>query len=232
MPYAVQYDWVGVPGIGFLYAPDTVQRAQLGLRVPAVDPFWGGGEFVYLKSNDVILCGSLVTWNTTFQATLVPNSANLGVSLAVATMPAAAGTFFWAALSADNMPVVATASVAAGTTFGITAAGSIGANTAGKQVLNAKSVIASAGTVAKANTSTTNGSPVIITQVADGWYPGIALSGTGIPGGTTLSSIAADNRTVTMSANATATGSVTVTGTNTGFNICQFDRPFAQGAIT
>lgn len=230
MAYAVLFDYVGVPGINYGYAPDTVQRTALGTRVQAQDPFWNGAQFIYLKSNDVILLGSLVTWDLANVATLVPNTANLGVSVAVAYQAAAANTFFWAATQADLMPVQATASVAAGTTFGLTAAGKIGANTAGKQILNAKSVIASAGTVAKSNAQTTNGSPILLVQDSSGWYPGITLSGTGISG--TVTAISPDGRTVTMSAAATATGSITATGTHTGFNLAQFSQPFVQGAIT
>jgi hypothetical protein len=224
---------VGVAPVGFLYAPDTVQRCSLGLLVNGVDPYWGGGEFIYLKSNDVILCGSLVIWDLSQVATLVGSTANLGVSVAVAMMPAAAGTYFWAAVKADRVPCKATATVVAGATIGIgTSAGTVsGTLVAGKQLLGAKGVIASAGTVTFANTQTQNGSPVVVVQNADGLYPGIATSGTGIAA-STVSSIAPDNRTVTLSANCTATGSVTMTGTNTGFVIAQINRAFAQGAIT
>ena len=34
------------------FAPDTSQRHALGLTVTAVDPFWGAGKFMYIKSND------------------------------------------------------------------------------------------------------------------------------------------------------------------------------------
>jgi hypothetical protein len=224
---------VGIAPVGFLYAPDTVQRAALGTLVNGVDPFWGGGEFVYLKSNDVILCGSLVTWDLSQVATLAASTANQACTCAIAMMPAAAGTYFWAAVKADRVPCKATATATAGSTIGIgTSAGTVsGTLVAGKQLLGAKAVIASAGTVTYANTQTVNGSPVVVVQNADGLYPGIAVSGTGIAS-TTVSSIAPDNRTVTLGANSTATGSVTMTGTNTGFVIAQINRCALQGAIT
>jgi hypothetical protein len=224
---------VGLAPIGFIYAPDTVQRCALGTLASGVDPFWGGGEFIYLKSNDTIICGSLVIWDLSQVATLAASTANQACTCAVAMMPAAAGTYFWAAVRADRVPMKATATVTAGATIGIgTSAGTAsGTLVAGKQILGAKGVIASAGTVTYANTQTTNGSPVVVVQNADGLYPGIATSGTGIAA-STVSSIAPDNRTVTLSANSTATGSVTMTGTHTGFVIAQINRCALQGAIT
>ena len=60
----------------------------------------------------------------------------------------------------------------------------------------------------------------------------MALSGTRIAGGTTITAISDDMRSVTMSANATASGSVSVTGTYTGFIKAQISRPFVQGQVT
>ena len=68
------------------FAPDTTQRHVLGLKIAAVDPFWGYGEFIYVRSNDAILKGSvcLIGGLGTFLATLTPNTANLGQPIAVA----------------------------------------------------------------------------------------------------------------------------------------------------
>jgi hypothetical protein len=179
------------------------------------------------------LAGSLVIWDLLNVATLVTSTAIMGKSVAIAMMPAAAGTFFWAAVRGDNIPAVATATVVADATVGIgTASGTMtGTIVAGKAVNNAKGVVASAGTRTFANAQTTNGSPIITVQDASGLYIGVTLSGTGVGAGT-VTAIAADNRTVTNSANSTATGSITLTATNTGFIIVQCDRPFAQGPIT
>lgn len=223
---------VGVPPITFNAITDSTQRATLGLRVAAVDPYWGGGEFIYLKSNDAVVQGSLVTWDKDFKATLLANTANLGVSVAVAVLAAASGNYFWAFLSGDRVPCSAQASVAAGTVMGIGAAGQVGASSAGKEIENAKSVIASTGTVAKANTITVNGSTTFTITNSDGWFPGIALSGTGVAASTTITSISPDGKSVVVNNAATASGSVTVTGTYTNFVIAQMDRPFAQGRIT
>lgn len=232
MPYAPVSPTVGAPGINFGYATDTTQRATLGMMVSAVDPYWGRGEFIYLKSNDTIVQGSLCVYDKSFVATLLPNTANLGVEVVVAFLAAAAGNYGWFFLGGDNMPCNAQASVAAGTVMGIGAAGQVGASSAGKELPGLKSVAASASTVVKANTITVNGSKVLQVSSGDGWFPGIALSGTGIAGGATIAAMDPSGRFVTMSAAATATGSVSVTGTYTGFNIGQASRIFAQGRIT
>jgi hypothetical protein len=232
MPFAPQYSGVGAQPINFRFVSDTTQRVALGEIVAGIDAYWGGAEFIYLLSNDAVVQGSIVTWDNAFKATLVPLTANLAVSLAVAVCAAASGNYFWAFISGSKVPMATAASVAAGTSIGIGAAGEAGAVAAGKQILNAKSVAASTATVVIANAQTINNSTILQVSNSDGWFPGVALSGTGIAGGTTISSIASDGRTVTMSAAATATGSVSVTGTYTGYILAQMDRPFAQGAIT
>lgn len=232
MPFAPQYSEVGVQPLSFRFVSDTTQRQPLGEKIAGVSAYWGGAEFVYLLSNDAVVQGSLITWDKSFKATLLANTANQGVSVGVALCAAASGNYFWAFISGDLVPVATAASVAAGTTFGIGGTGEAGANSAGKQILNAKSVIASTGTVVKAGTQTTNGSTVLQVSNDDGWFVGVALTGTGIASSTTISSISSDGRFVTMNNAATATGSVSVTGTYTGYIIAQMDRPFAQGAIT
>jgi hypothetical protein len=78
---------------------------------------------------------------------------------------------------------------------------------------------------------------------SDGWFEGMALTGTGIPASTCVGDIDASGTVVLMVQtgtttvqNATATGSVSVTGTyNDGtryWNVATLNRPFAQGAIT
>jgi hypothetical protein len=234
MTYAIQSPIVGAPAVNVAYVPDTVQRWQVGDVFPASDPFWGGGEFMYVKNNSgsAIATGVMVVWDQLNNITPVANSANQARSVGVAysNFPAAA-SWGWVQVSGLT-PVSATASVAANTPVGITAAGQIGATSAGKEIENCISQLPSATTVVIAGGNTTNGSAVVLMPKTDGWFIGMALSGTGIPGGTTLTAIAPDSRTVTMSANATATGTISVTGTYTGFNGCVISRPFAQGRIT
>lgn len=210
---------------------DATAQNPLGVVIEAADPYWGGAEFAYMKANGVIAIGNLVVWDNLWQATACPNTANLGRAVGVALSALVAGQFAWVQLGGQAI-VSATASVAAGTIFGLTGAGTVGASTAGKEINNAVSALASATTVVKATGQTINGSAQLLVPNTEGWFVGIAVTGAGIPGGTTVLAIAKDNRSVTMSANATATAAgVAVTGTYTGFIAATINRPFAQGQI-
>lgn len=222
---------IGNQSISMFRVPDSTQRFGLGAELTGADPYWGGSSFLYLKAGEAIAQGAPCIWDKDFVAVNVPNTANTGRSIAVAIYPMASGDYNWFCV-AGEVPVAVTASVAAGVTFGLTGAGTVGAISNGKQILNAVSVLASTGTVVKTNTTTVSGSAVLrLSAPADGWFYGMALSGTGIAGGATISAISEDGRTVTMSANATASGSVSVTGTYTGFIKAQVNRSFVQGQV-
>jgi hypothetical protein len=221
------------------FAPDTVQRQPLGEVVTAVDPFWGTGKFVYLKSNDAVLKGSLVMWDETYLAALLPNTANQGFPFAVAMAPAASGTFFWAQVE-GRCVYKTNATVAADAAIGIGAAGIAGTNSAGKQLLNTRNRVAATGTKTF-TVNTQNGTGVLYAPSGyDGAFLGMALSGTGIPASTVVAALDPDGKRIyTGSAigtlgdkNSTATGSITLTGTYTGFGSAIINNPFAQGAIT
>lgn len=220
---------------------DTVQKCQLGMVVPAVDNFFGFGEFMYVQvpTSTALTQGQVVVINgfggaSGYSVAVAPTTANTGRSIAIACNAVASNAtqiqYTWVQIS-GNAVIRAAASVAAGTTFGIdtTTAGSVAANSAGRQVLNAVSIAPSTTNYAKV-AQLTNGSPIIRVQNVDGWVPGLALSGTGVSG--TILSINEDSRTVTMSANASAGGASTVTATYTGFIVGQINRPCLQGAIT
>lgn len=222
------------------FAPDSTQRQPLGETLNAVDPYWGLGEFIYLKSNDAVLKGSLVMWDETYQAALLPNTANQGFPFAVAMAPAASGTYFWAQLS-GRCVYKTNATVAADAAIGIGAAGIAGTNTAGKQMLNTRNRVSATGTVSFTNTQTVNGTNVItVVKGYDGAFLGMALSGTGIPASTVVAGLDPDGKRIyTGSAigtfgdkNSTATGLITMTGTYTGYGSGMISRPFCQGAIT
>lgn len=241
---ASQFPLIGVQPISNYFAPDTTQRMPLGAIVAADDPFWGGGEYIYLEANATLNQGAAVTWNAAvgFLAINLPNTANQGCAVAWALYPMTSGQYGWFKLS-GQIVANCTASVAAGTTVGITAAGQLGANSAGKQILGATSVQAATATITKANAVTRNGSPLLQVPNSDGLFVGLAISGTGIPASTYIGAISSDGRTLTMTQsdlataqNATATGSITLTGTmndgTTFYNVLYSDRAFAQGAIT
>lgn len=236
---------VGVPQIQFAgLVADTTPRVQSGNFLTAVDSWWGAGEFIYARAAGSIRAFGLCVLTPVFDSTLnswrfdtteVPNIANLGRMLAVATLALTSGQYAWFQISGIT-PVNCSASVAADTTFGIAAAGQGGANSAGKQVLNARILAAGTTTVVKANSTAQSGTTVLQVPNSDGWFVGVYLSGTGIAAGTTVSSIDPSGRFVTLSAATTAAvaGSVTATYNNgtVFYNVAHLNRPFAQGAIT
>lgn len=206
------------------FAPDTVQRQVLGTTVDAVDNFWGQGRFVYIKSADAILKGSLVMWDESFNGALLPSTAGQGFPFGVAMAPMASGTYGWVQI-AGRAVYKTNATVAADTAIAVAAAGIAGTLANGKQLLGVRNRIAATGT--KTFTATTqNGTNVLyVANGYDGAFLGMALSGTGIPASTVVAGLDPDGkRILTGSAigtfgdkNSTATGSITLTGTYTGY---------------
>jgi hypothetical protein len=243
--YASLNPLAGAPALSNLgLVLDATPRLSPGEFITAMDPWWGCGEFIYARAAGSIrqfgVCvltpvfdSTLNSWR--YDATEVPNTANLGRPLAVSMMVITSGVYGWFCIS-GLVPVNCSASVAADTSFGIAAAGQGGAVAAGKQILNARVMAAGATTVAKAN-CTTNGLSVLL-QVpnSDGWFPGAYLSGTGIAATATVASVDPSGRFVTMSLASTATVAGTVTATYNNatvfYNVAHLNRPFAQGAIT
>jgi hypothetical protein len=223
---------------------DTTPTQVPGTVLPALDPWWGAGEFIYIRAAGAIPAFNLVTITPTFQSSLnsyrydavvAPNTANLGRMLAVAVKTMAEGDYGWAQISGIT-PVSCAASVAADTAFGIAAAGQGGAIANGKQVVNARVLVAAAATVAKTNCTTIGLSTRLQVPNSDGWFVGAYLSGTGVAAGATVSSIDPSGRFVTMSAASTAqiAGTVTATYNNATiyYNVAHLNRPFAQGQVT
>lgn len=245
MPGFANNTRIGVQPLTSFYSVDTTEQMPSGAIVAGDDSWWGGGgEFMYVKAGGTIAQFALVTILPTFSsalnrwefvATEVPNTANLGRSVGVAMIAATSGQFIWAQI-AGVTPVKAGASVAADTSFGITAAGTTGAVAAGKQILNARVVGAATTTVLKAGCVASSGSTVLSVPNADGWFPGIYLSGTGIAASTSVTAVDISGRRVTLNNATTAAISGSVTGTYNNatifYNVAVLNRPFAQGAIT
>jgi hypothetical protein len=221
---------------------DDMQKHQLGTRTSVVSSDYsttagvgnaGGGEAIYVKAAGTFAVGRLVHWDKDWNVLDVPNTANTGRSFAVCLSAfSAASPYGWILISG-----CAPVSYAVAATVGPLFVGAAGQATptaaAGKQILGASCVVAASGSFTK-SIRTVNGSPYITVTGSDvaGVYPGMAVSGTGIPVSTTVASIDNDGRTIKMSANATAGGAVTGTFTHTGFGIVQLERPFVQGQIT
>lgn len=235
---------VGTQSIQSLNAVDTTQRHPLGFMVDAYDPYWGPGRFIYAVAGGTInqfgVCALSSVYNSTTKrwdltANHVANTANLGTSVGVAMLAATVGQFMWIMLQGVT-PIKSGASVAADTAFGITAAGTVGANSAGKQILNARIQAAATTTVAKANCVGVSGASVIQVPDSDGWFVGAYLSGTGVGTNAVVTAIATDGRSVTVSVvnSAAISGTVTATYNNATifYNVAALFQPFAQGAIT
>lgn len=229
---------VGVQPFNDWFVPDTTQRNQLGITVVGVDNFWGQGEFMYIKSNDAILKGSLVTWDELCQGTLLPSTALQGFPFGVAMAPMASGTYGWIQVSGRAV-YKTNATVAADAAVAVAAAGIAGASATGKQLVGVRNCISATGT--KTFTAQTfNGlNKLFVTNGYDGAFLGMALSGTGIPASTVVAALDPDGKTILMGTSigtadklATASGNITLTGTYTGYGSGVLSRPFAQGAIT
>lgn len=221
------------------FAPDTSQRHALGLTVTAVDPFWGAGKFMYIKSNDAILKGSAVMWDEVYHGALLPSTVTQGFCFGIAMAPMASGTYGWIQL--EGRAVIKTnATVAADGVLAIAAAGILGATATGKQVLNIRNRISATGTKTfTANTQIGTG-VLVVPSGYDGAFLGMALSGTGIPASTVVAGLDPDGKRIhTGSAigtlgdkNSTATGSITLTGTYTGYGSAMINNPSCMQIVT
>lgn len=221
---------VGHGPVSDIFAVDTTQRFPLGMAVDAFDEYFGWGRFIYLKAAATQVPGTVVYWDEAFLATGVPNTANLGIPVAVARQNMSANYYGWYQIE-GNCPLKVTASVATGVAIGITGVGTAGTNAAGKQLLGVRVHQASTYAITKAAARTLNGSKVIKVPSVSGLFVGLALSGTGVAAGT-IASIDAGANEITSTANSTATGTITLTATYTGFVLAGINAPFAQGAIT
>ena len=231
---------LGTQPFNDFFAPDTVQRHPLGFKVTAVDNYWGTGSFVYVKSNDAILKGSLVIWDDAGLGTLAPNTANQGFPFGVAMNNMASGTYGW--VQVEGLAVYKTnATVAADAQIGIGAAGIAGTNTAGKQLVGVRNRRAATATKTFTATTTNGSATLVVPSGFDGAFLGMALSGTGIPASTVVAALDPDGKRIYMGSavgtvgdkTSTATGSITLTGTYTGYGAGVLAAgPALQGAIT
>lgn len=242
MTWTVDDQFIGTPPIEpFLPAtgPANIPWPPIlpGSLVTASDPVWGVGEFVFAKANGTIrnfgLCVLTPVWNATnrnydWNATECPNTASLGRAVyvcmseqAVAATALTTGQYGWF-MTTGIAPINGTATVAADTAVGITAAGQIGASAATKQVVNARCVTAATGTVVKAAAgggaqgANTAGSNLIQVHDVDGLFVGGYLSGTGVGAATIIQAIDRAGMVLTVSVvnSAQVTGNVTQTNNN------------------
>lgn len=217
-----------------------------GFLLPAEDPVWGPGELIFARAGGSIRLGGLCVltpvWdvaNKVFQYNMTecPNTANLGRSLYIyiGNTAITVGQYAWF-MATGRYPVNGTATVAADTTAGITAAGQIGANSAGKQIVNGRVMTPATQTVVAASVSGSSGDNRIFLSSTQGFFPGAYLSGTGVGAAAIVSFVDPLGRYVnaTVANSAAVTGNVTATYNNAVifYNVLEVNRAFAQGAIT
>lgn len=109
MAFSITTPTVGVMPIGNTDAGVTFPNGSSaqptppmtpGMIVRAVDPTYGEGEFILLLGVASTVVGSLVRYNaTTFQTTLVANTAVQALPVAVAMAANTAGTWGWYQIS-------------------------------------------------------------------------------------------------------------------------------------
>lgn len=222
------------------FAPDTVQRHPLGVRVTAVNPYWGAGTFMYIKSNDAILKGSAVAWDESYQGVLLPSAVTQGFPFGISMAPAASGTYCWIQL--EGRAVIKTnATVAADGVLAVAAAGILGATATGKQVLNIRNRVSATGTITATGSTYNNSNKVYFAKGYDGFFLGMTLTGTGInASATVVAALDPDGKTVytgsaigtTTDRLSSATGTVTITGTYTGYGSAMINNPSCMQIVT
>lgn len=250
MTFRVDDQLIGYPSIENVVPvpanPPQGLPLSAGAIVPAEDPVWGPGEFIFARAGGAIplanLCVLTPVWDVTnkvftYNMTTAPNTANLARALYVYVGNTAliAGQYAWFMMT-GRYPVSSTASVAADTTTGIVAAGQIGAVAAGKQLLNARVIIPATQTVVAAAVSGFSGDTRIFLSNTQGFFPGAYVSGTGVGAASIVSAVDPLGRfiDVTVANSAQVTGNVTATYNNATifYNVLEMNRVFAQGQIT
>lgn len=237
MTYAFKSGFMGYPPIEgpAVAAPAALNILPMlpGYFAEAVDPVFGGGEFIFARASAGIrqygLCTFLPVWNSTtktytYDAVEVANTTNLAQTLGVSQIVLTTGQYGWFQISGIG-PISASASVAAGVAFGITAAGQVGAVTAGKSVLNSRTVAPSTLAVVKVGRGD-SGSNVINVPDTMGLFLGMALTGTGVGAGV-ISFIDPMGTFIQNTVVNSAAVAGNVTATATGFIVAHMNRPTA-----
>lgn len=221
-----------------------MQAANTDYETTTSVPNWGVAELIYVANTGIaLLPGTLVTIDKNFRITITAAAAsviNTGQPVAVTVTNFAVGStteqYGWV-LRAGTCPVQYSVAATAGAMFAGTSGRATPTAAAGGQILNAICQIAAVGSFTRTG-KTLTGSSLVTFANTNGMYPGLAISGTGIPVSSVVSAVLTDGTTVSIGSavgtlvTATASGSVTCTMTHTGFGICRLDRAFIQGQIT
>jgi hypothetical protein len=141
MAYTFTDPLAGLPAIGGVYATALVPGGTIRR---AVDPNYGEGEFIFLQGVATTAVGNFVTWSgvsganaPTFQTALLPNTANQGVPVAVATAAIGAGQWGWYQIGGVGIGLTGGTFAAAGPVYFAAAGVVTSVATASKQIVNA-----------------------------------------------------------------------------------------------
>lgn len=191
-----------------------------GQIMEATDPLYGQSTFVLAFGLASLAVGDFVTIRNNYS--VVRSAAGVrgraAVSMSANTDPTALSWYCIEGL----VPARVTAGTANLPLYNTATTGSAGtAVVAGDQITGAMSATAVSATIGTKVCNTVNGSNLITVPNLDGLYVGMALTGTGIPGSTTIAAIGFGGLMlgaqgpqalqVQLSANATATGNPTLT---------------------
>lgn len=211
-----------------------------GQMVRAIDPIWGEAWFMSAFGVASLQVGDAVVFGAGYAVTRVVAASKgfVGISMSANTDPTALSWFCVQGQvparmgAAGSLPLYATAS-----------AGSLStAVTATQAAVGAFSVSALAASIGTKLVNTVNASNIIQVSNLGGLYVGAGITGTGIPGGTTIAAIGQggtfggaqgpSNFQIQLSANATATGQVTGTFAHgAAFATAMLQFPAIPGAV-
>jgi hypothetical protein len=247
MAYGAFENIIGVGNI-FDVTPAPTNLKDLpfipGTMARATDVVWGQGDFIFARAGAGIriwgVCVLTPVWDSTNfvftqNMTEAPNTANLGRAVYVYQGDTAltTGQYGWF-MRRGVTPVNCSTTVAADTTFGITAAGQAGTNAAGKQLLNARVMAAGSLTVAKTGVGASGDNVIYIPSGTQGFFSGGYMSGTGVGSSAIVQKVFPDRLVVSVVNSAAISSTVTQTNNNGTIylNIAALNDAFAQGAIT
>lgn len=227
MAWKVTTPKVGYPNV---QATDTVQAFPLGTIITAVDPEYGEAEFMYLKGVANTVVGDIVIYDLFAKTTTrCPATGGIG-PIAVAMSANVASQYGWYQISGAAV-IRANAAISAGAVLYMAATGAVDdAVVAGEDLKSAISLTAAGASLSSRTASTVNGSDLVTVSGLDGLFVGATVSGTGIPGSTTISAIGPwgglYSNQIKLSAAATASGSITLSTAITNYVLGSIQRPY------
>jgi hypothetical protein len=213
-----------------------------GQALVATDAIYGEAEFVLAFGVAGLLVGDAVRigGNYATKRAVAGDRGRIGISMCANTDPTALSWF----CIRGQVPAIANAAIAANGPLNLTAGvGALDdAAVAGDGLSGAAAASATTATVTTKIGEVVNGSPIVKLSDLGGLYVGMGLSGTGIPGATTITAIGMGGNmlgaagpqafTIQMSANGTATGSPTITFAHlVTFFTAMLAHPFANGVL-